>query len=98
MYITFCLILRTESACKIRFTFIFMLTFCFLCLLSFSFRKLLFLDSIDSYCSKDNWPGENERGVIYQLMTEAGLMRTLFNGMMRELPLPPSDAQALQFY
>ena len=58
---------------------------------------MLFLETIDVYCSKDNWPGEAERGVVYQLMTEAGLhgdtlMRLLVIGLMRELPLPPSDA------
>ena len=52
---------------------------------------------MEVYCSKDNWPGEAEKNVIFQLMTEAGLhgdtlMRLLVIGLMRELPLPPSDA------
>lgn len=64
---------------------------------NFSLRKVLFLESVEAYCAKDNWPGEAERGTILQLMTEAGLhgdtlMRLLVIGLMRELPLPPSDA------
>ncbi len=57
----------------------------------------MFLEPVDVYCIKDNWPGDAERTVIFQLMTEAGLhgdtlMRLLVIGLMRELPLPPSDA------
>ena len=58
---------------------------------------MLFLETVDSYCSIDNWPSEAERGVIFQLMTEASLhddtlMRILVIGLTRELPLPPNDA------
>ncbi|XP_019853906.1 PREDICTED: integrator complex subunit 1-like [Amphimedon queenslandica] len=60
-------------------------------------RKVLFLEPHDSYCGKDNWPPETERGAILQLMTECSLkgdtlMRILVIGLDRDLPLSPSDA------
>lgn len=62
-----------------------------------SLRKVLFLEPHDSYCGKDNWPPETDRGAILQLMTESTLkgdtlMRILVIGLDRDLPLSPSDA------
>ena len=66
-------------------------------LLHSSLRKVLFLDSSEAYCGKDNWPPETDRGAILQMMTEGSLkgdtlMRILVIGLDRDLPLSPSDA------
>ena len=66
-------------------------------LLHYSLRKVLFLDSSEGYCGKDNWPPETDRGAILQMMTEGSLkgdtlMRILVIGLDRDLPLSPSDA------
>jgi integrator complex subunit 1 len=60
-------------------------------------RKVLFLEPLESYFNKDNWPSESERELILQLMTEStlngdSLMRILVIGLDRDLPLSASDA------
>jgi integrator complex subunit 1 len=60
-------------------------------------RKILFLDTQESYSAKDNWPPESERSYIFRMMSDAclmedTLMRVLVIGLTPELPLSPSDA------
>ncbi|BFZ03172.1 hypothetical protein BsWGS_06208 [Bradybaena similaris] len=60
-------------------------------------KKVLFLESPEHYYSKDNWPSENERGLMLKLTSEAPvmedtLMRLLVIGLLRDLPLSAPDA------
>ena len=37
-------------------------------------NKVLLLESIDSYCQKDNWPPENDRALVIRLASEVPLL------------------------
>ncbi|CAG5115061.1 unnamed protein product, partial [Candidula unifasciata] len=60
-------------------------------------KKVLFMESPEHYYNKDNWPSENERGLMLKLTSEAPvmedtLMRLLVIGLLRDLPLSAPDS------
>ncbi|PIK40136.1 Integrator complex subunit 1 [Apostichopus japonicus] len=60
-------------------------------------QKLLFMKPVDAYCSKDNWPPENDRSLLMSLLSEVpveedSLIRILIMGLTREIHLNPGDA------
>ncbi|XP_070581337.1 integrator complex subunit 1-like isoform X2 [Ptychodera flava] len=62
-----------------------------------SLQKVLFLEQAETYCNKDNWPPEADRGMLLKLLSdvpveEDTLMRVLVIGLSRELPLSPGEA------
>ncbi|ESO87352.1 hypothetical protein LOTGIDRAFT_107278 [Lottia gigantea] len=63
-------------------------------------HKVLFMESVEHYYNKDNWPPEGDRNMMLRLSTESPvledtLMRILVIGLSRELPLTPVDAVEL---
>ncbi|XP_022109567.1 integrator complex subunit 1-like isoform X2 [Acanthaster planci] len=63
-------------------------------------QKVLFMESSESYCSKDNWPPESDRSLLLSLLSEVPvledtLMRVLVMGLSRELPLSAADGLEL---
>lgn len=63
-------------------------------------KKVLFLESVEHYYSKDNWPPESERGLMLKLASESPvmedtLMRLLVIGLLPDLPLSAPDAVEL---
>ncbi|XP_078691976.1 integrator complex subunit 1-like [Branchiostoma floridae x Branchiostoma belcheri] len=60
-------------------------------------QKVLFMESAESYYSKDNWPPEGERAYLLRLVSEVPvqedtLMRLLVIGLSRDLPLSAVEA------
>ncbi|XP_030834653.1 integrator complex subunit 1-like [Strongylocentrotus purpuratus] len=60
-------------------------------------QKLVFLDTHEGYCSKDNWPQETDRGLLLSLLSEVPvqedtLMRLLIMGLERTIPLAAGEA------
>ncbi|XP_072168172.1 integrator complex subunit 1-like [Diadema setosum] len=60
-------------------------------------QKMLFLESHEVYCSKDNWPPETDRGLLLSLLSEVPvqedtLMRLLIMGLERTIPLAAGEA------
>ncbi|ELT96897.1 hypothetical protein CAPTEDRAFT_224526 [Capitella teleta] len=60
-------------------------------------RKVLFVEKADAYYKLDNWPSENDRGLLFRLVSEVPvqedtLMRLLVMGLTRELHLAAVDA------
>ncbi|XP_054707879.1 integrator complex subunit 1-like [Uloborus diversus] len=65
-----------------------------------SMHKLLFMEQIEHYYNKDNWPTESERMVLLRLASEVPLleetlMHVLIIGHSRDHPLTASDALEL---
>lgn len=60
-------------------------------------HKVLFMENVEQYCNKDNWPPEGDRGIFMRLASEVPvledtLMRVLVIGLSPDLPLGPADA------
>ncbi|XP_035215176.1 integrator complex subunit 1-like [Stegodyphus dumicola] len=65
-----------------------------------SIHKLLFMEQIEHYYNKDNWPTESERMLLLRLASEVPLLedtltRVLIIGLSREHPLTAPDALEL---
>ncbi|XP_014664125.1 PREDICTED: integrator complex subunit 1-like [Priapulus caudatus] len=65
-----------------------------------SLHKLLFMEQVDTYFNKDNWPPEAERSTILRLasdvpLLEDTLMWILLMGLSKVLPLSCLDAMEL---
>lgn len=65
-----------------------------------SLHKLLFMEQIEHYYNKDNWPTESERMLLLRIASEVPLleetlMRILYIGYSREHPLTAVDALEL---
>lgn len=65
-----------------------------------SIHKLLFMEQIEHYYNKDNWPTEGERMLLLRLASEVPLledtlMRILIIGLSRDHPLSAADALEL---
>lgn len=63
-------------------------------------HKLLFMEQIEHYYNKDNWPTESERMLLLRLASEVPLledtlMRILIIGLSRDLPLSAAEALEL---
>lgn len=61
-----------------------------------SLNKVLFLESIESYQSKDSWPSENEATFLWTLLqdvplTEDALLRLLLLGLSEDFPMNCTD-------
>ncbi|KAG1699623.1 Integrator complex subunit 1 [Nymphon striatum] len=64
---------------------------------NYCLRKILFVDPVDQYAIKDNWPAESERPMMIRLSSEVPiledtLMRILIIGLSKDHPLVPQDA------
>lgn len=60
-------------------------------------HKVLFLEPMETYVGKDNWPPENDRSLLTSIVGEVPLqedtlMRTIIIGISNELPLTPPEA------
>jgi integrator complex subunit 1 len=69
----------------------------FTCVLFGSLRKVLFVEKAEAYYKVDNWPSENDRGLLFRLVSEVPvqedtLMRVLVMGLTREMHLNPTDS------
>ncbi|KAK3730373.1 hypothetical protein QZH41_020667 [Actinostola sp. cb2023] len=75
-------------------TKVYQLIYCgFIC----SLQKVLYLEPIDSYSTKDTWPQETDKSLFYSLASEVPvqedtLMRIIIMGLSSELPLNAPEA------
>ncbi|XP_033752257.1 integrator complex subunit 1-like [Pecten maximus] len=63
-------------------------------------HKVLFLETSEHYCNKDNWPSEGERESLIRIASESPvledtLMRILVIGLSPDIPINPPDAVEL---
>ncbi|GBP49811.1 Integrator complex subunit 1 [Eumeta japonica] len=60
-------------------------------------HKVLFLEPAETYTKADNWPPESERAALHRLCCEVPLpqntlLRLIFIGLSKELPVGPGEA------
>ncbi|EDO38544.1 predicted protein, partial [Nematostella vectensis] len=60
-------------------------------------QKVLFLEPVENYSGKDNWPSEADKGLLYSLASdvpvqEDTLMRVVIIGLSAELPVTAPEA------